>query len=351
MMPVRFFVTVLIGIVGALLFLKMKVPAGAMVGAIVFVGIFQITSDMGYFPRIIKVAVQAIAGGFIGQRITAADVRQMKQIIKPALQLFLGIVCLSVCTGLLIYHFAPVDIQTALLSSMPGGVTDIALISADLGANPAQSTALQLVRYLIAILILPQVNMRICARHDTASDPAGSGEVPSKAPKGNRRQMLTTLVIIAAASILGKLSGFPAGALVFPMLAVAAYNIRTGKAYLPKPMKLAAQCCAGINIGVTVTLQEILLFRVLALPAVLVAINCILVNYLLAFLIYKTNKEIDLATALFACVPAGLSDMALISLEQGGDAPKVAVLQLVRYLCVMAFMPSLIRLFTLWYPF
>ena len=351
MMPVRFLITVLIGIAGALLFLKLKVPAGAMVGAIVFVGIFQITSDLGYFPKIIKVAVQAIAGGFIGQRIAASDVREMRKIIRPALQLFGGIVCLSVCTGLLIHHFAPVDIQTSLLSAMPGGVTDIALISADLGANPAQSTALQLVRYLIAILILPQVNMRICARYDTAAEGPGNADLPKKAAKGNRRQMLITLAIIAVSSILCKLSGFPAGALVFPMLAVAAYNIKTGKAYLPKPMKLMAQCCAGINIGVTITLHEILQFRALALPVALVAINCILVNYLLAFLIYKTNKDMDLATSLFACVPAGLSDMALISLEQGGDAPKVAVLQLVRYLCVMAFMPSLIRLFTLWYPF
>ena len=48
---------------------------------------------------------------------------------------------------------------------------------------------------------------------------------------------------------------------------------------------------------------------------------------------------------------SGLSDMALISTELGGDAPKVAVLQLVRYLCVLAFMPSLIRMFSAVYPF
>ena len=55
-------------------------------------------------------------------------------------------------------------------------------------------------------------------------------------------------------------------------------------------------------------------------------------------------------TSLFASVPAGMSDMALVSLEQGGEAPKVAVLQLVRYLCAMAFMPAMIKLFAGWYP-
>lgn len=350
MLP-KFLITVLIGILGAYLFLKMRVPAGAMVGAIIFVGAFQIFSGSGYFPKIIKVAVQAIAGGFIGQRIAASDIKQLRLILKPSIQLFLGIVIMSVCTGLLIHHLAPVDIQTALLSAMPGGVTDIALISSDLGADPAQSTALQLVRYLIAILILPQVNMRLCAHLDKAKHTKEEALQQSSTKHGTRKQTIYTLLIIAAAGIAGKLSGFPAGALVFPMLSVAAYNVKTGQAYLPKPMKLVAQCCAGINIGVTITLQDILQFRTLLLPVVLVAINCILVNYLLALLIYKTNKEMDLATSLFACVPAGLSDMALISLEQGGDAPKVAVLQLVRYLCVMAFMPSLIRLFAAWYPF
>ena len=133
--------------------------------------------------------------------------------------------------------------------------------------------------------------------------------------------------------------------MVFPMFAVAAFNVRTGNAWLPKRLKLAAQCLAGVNIGVTITLAELLTFRELLIPAVAVAVNCVLVNYVLGFLIQRTCG-LDLPTSLFASVPAGMSDMALVSLEQGGDAPKVAVLQLVRYLCVMAFMPSLIKILT-----
>ena len=35
--------------------------------------------------------------------------------------------------------------------------------------------------------------------------------------------------------------------------------------------------------------------------------------------------------------------MALISLEQGGDASKVTVLQLVRFICVVTVMPIIIK--------
>lgn len=247
---------------------------------------------------------------------------------------------MSVGTGLFICRVSPVDTATAILSSMPGGMTDVALMAPDVGADPARSTALQLVRYLIAILILPQVNVQLCRKYA----PESIGCPPEKrASARTGKNFLVTLAIAAVSGILGKLSHFPAGAMVFPMFAVATFNVRTGNAWLPKRLKLTAQCLAGVNIGVTITLAELLTFRELLLPAAAVAVNCVMVNYLLGFLIHKTCG-LDLPTSLFASVPAGMSDMALVSLEQGGDAPKVAVLQLVRYLCVMAFMPSLTKI-------
>lgn len=350
-MLLRLLITAVLGAAGAWALYKLRVPAGAMVGAILLVGVFQIATGCGYFPKAVKPCVQAVAGGFVGQRIGRSDLKELRNIVRPSLQLFTGIVCLSFCTGLLIHHTSPVDTATALLSSMPGGITDVALISADVGADPAQSTALQLVRYLIAILILPQADARICARWAPSGGSPSAKEVPQGGQtRRGRRQTAVTLAITALAGALGKLSGFPAGAMVFSMLAVAAYNIRTAEACLPKPMKLAAQWLAGISIGVTITMGDILRFRELGIPAALVAANCVAVNYVLGLLLYKTGG-LDLATSLFASVPAGMSDMALISLEQGGEAPKVAVLQLVRYLCVMAFMPGLIKWFAGWYPF
>ena len=335
-------ITVVIGVAGSVLLYRLGLPAGAMVGAIVFVGAFQILTGQGWFPKVVKTGVQALVGGFIGQRIGREDVRELRTVLRPALLLFGGIVLMIVGTGLFICRVAPVDTATAILSSMPGGMTDVALMAPDVGADPAQSTALQLVRYLIAILILPQVNVQLCRRYA----PESIGCPPEKRVSARtRRNLCVTLTIAAVSGVLGKLSHFPAGAMVFPMFAVAAFNVRTGNAWLPKRLKLTAQCLAGINIGVTITLAELMTFRELLLPAAAVAVNCVMVNYLLGFLIHKTCG-LDLPTSLFASVPAGMSDMALVSLEQGGDAPKVAVLQLVRYLCVMAFMPSLIKILT-----
>ena len=231
-------VTVAVGVAGSVLLYRLGLPAGAMVGAIVFVGAFQILTGQGWFPKVVKTAVQALVGGFIGQRIGREDVRELRTVLKPALLLFFGIVIMSIGTGLLICRVAPVDTATAILSSMPGGMTDVALMAPDVGADPAQSTALQLVRYLIAILILPQVNVQLCRRYA----PESIGCPPEKRGSARtRRNLRMTLAIAAVSGVMGKLSHFPAGAMVFPMFAVAAFNVRTGNAWLPKRLKLAAQ--------------------------------------------------------------------------------------------------------------
>lgn len=73
--------TVGIAVLGAYLFYRMKVPAGALIGAILFTAIFNIMTGMGTFPTAMKTVVQAIAGGFIGQRITRGDLKEMKTIL------------------------------------------------------------------------------------------------------------------------------------------------------------------------------------------------------------------------------------------------------------------------------
>ena len=310
----------------------------------IFVGLFQVLTAEAYFYKDIKVVIQSLAGGFIGQRIRRNDLKVLKHLIKPSLQMFFGVVIMSLTTGFLIHFSAGMKLETALLSSIPGGVSDIALISEELGADPAQSTALQLVRYLIAILILPQVNSYICKRNAEKQDKLTSDKQHAVAEgAGKESNLFITIALSLFFGFLGKLSGIPAGAILGAIIAVSFFNIKTGKAYLPKWLKRCAQCVAGTLIGITINMKDIIGFQYLALPVTLVAINCIMINYVLGFLMYKTN-DLDLPTCLFASVPAGLSDMVLVSLEQGGDPPKVAVLQLVRYLCVMTVMPSLIKL-------
>lgn len=318
-----------------------------MVGAIVFVAVLNLVTGISYFPKTIKVIVQAMAGGFVGQRITHHDVKELKMTVKPAIQLLFGIIGLTFATGFLIWAISPLTINTALLSSMPGGMSDVALISADVGADATQTTLLQLVRYLVALLILPQIARCICGKPENKSQKAPDNiYIPGQKDGASRtaKNALKTIMVALIAGGIGKLSGIPAGTLSFALVATAIRNIKTaGNAYFPIRLRYIAQSCAGALVGCMVTMNAIRGMKVLILPAIIVVGNCALINYLLGFWVYKTNPNLELSTCLFASLPAGLSDMALISMELGGDAPKVAVLQLVRYCVTIAILPTIIR--------
>ena len=126
------------------------------------------------------------------------------------------------------------------------------------------------------------------------------------------------------------------------VFAVAGQNITRGTAYLPRYLKLGAQCLTGILVGINVTIEDVLNMGTLIKPVILVLICTTICNYFCAFLLHKVCR-LDLSTSLFGSIPAGVSDMALIATDLGGDAPRVGVLQLVRYIGLFSVMPFVIK--------
>ena len=101
----------------------------------------------------------------------------------------------------------------------------------------------------------------------------------------------------------------------------------------------------GTIVGLGVTAQDVYNMPALIEPLCIVLVCTFLCNYICGFLMHKICK-LDVSTSLFGSIPAGVSDMALIATDLGGDAPKVAVLQLVRYIGLFSVMPFVIKLLT-----
>lgn len=333
---------------GSWLFYRCKIPAGALIGAILFSAAFNLLTGHGSFPTIVKPMVQAIAGGFIGQRITRRDVAELKGILGAGILMFVCMAGYNLLVGALMAQVTSLDLATALASTMPAGLSDTAIISADMGADPALSTAMQIIRLLFCVAVLPQLAFRVCARRGGQGADPDPAQVPGYKPPEVQtpRNIAVTALEAVGAGLLGKLAGVPAGAMVFAVFAVAARNLRTqGRAYLPKWLRLGAQCVSGMCVGAVISVQDVANMRLLLLPIVIMLCSLVVCNYLCAFLIYRLCR-LDFSTCLFGAIPAGVSDMALIATEMGGDAPKVAVLHLVRYVGILSVMPMIIKLIT-----
>ena len=111
------------------------------------------------------------------------------------------------------------------------------------------------------------------------------------------------------------------------------------------PTTAPSRSCAAI--ACSISRADLLGLPAIALPCLVAAALPLAINWLLGTWIYRSSG-LDLATCLFGSVPAGISDMALVCLDMGGDAPKVAVLHMVRYIGLIAVMPGVIALLVSW---
>lgn len=323
--------------------LRLKVPGGMMVGAILAVTILSITTDLAVMPVQAKVTAQCLAGAFIACSVSREDLKNIPRLWKPLMVLLASLLAVNLLMGLLIWRISPLDPLTAMLSCVPGGMSDTPIIAADMGADAGKVAILQFVRMSAGIGVFPSLILLI------TKDPPGPAASPDEPAKpasadgqhGRNAAFLVTLAAAFLCGIAGRLSGIPAGTLVFSMFGVIALKLLAGKAYLPMWAKRLAQVLSGAYIGCGISRRDLLELRYLLLPAVLILagyfLNSLLTGQLLHRLFGYSPK-----TAMLIATPAGASDMALISADLGVTDKTVIELQIIRMVVVISVFPQII---------
>lgn len=333
---VRFLLTVVVAVISGLVAVRLKVPVGGLVGGMVGVAAFNILTDLAYAPEVLRVFTQSLSGAYIGMRIQKSDLPQFRNVLVPAAIMIVALMAFNVGLGVAISSFTEMSLVTALLSTTPGGVTEISLMSAEMGANQAQVTLMHLLRLTSVLGLFPVMLKKLAARfgNGTGTESTAETDAQDEGPKS----LVWTLIMCFAGGIVGYITGLPAGTLAFSMVAVAAYNVKTGGADIPMQYRKYVQMLAGLIIGKGVAMADILQIPEIFLPAILMIISYFAMNIVLSFIISRYTK-MDYTTALFSTSPAGPSDMALMAMDLGGDAPKVACMQMVRVLSTIIVFP------------
>jgi uncharacterized protein len=327
------------------------------------VAVFNILTGDAFLPQNVRVATQIVAGAFIGLGIKRRDLLGLKVIIKPAIVLALGMISLNLLIGFAMHKITGIDLITSLFACAPGGLVDMSLISQDMGADTSKVAILQLIRVMSVLMLMPAILKFMCSRFEAneKNNKVSKGETvnnmlgeASKTQPGTAQKYSTkeksinlTLTMICAFLFggIGYLTKIPAGTMIFSMVSVGILGIYTSRSYMPMNIKRFTQICAGAIIGERMTLADFIGLKAVMFPAIILLIGIIIVNLSLGLLISRISK-VDLKTSLFASAPGGVSDMALIAGDFGGDAPKVAVLQLVRLVSIICFFPAIIKYLT-----
>lgn len=149
--------TLLLAGAGGYVGIKLRIPAGALIGAMAFVAIYNIYTGHGNIPKNFKIVAQIVVGGMIGLNFTMESILGLKKLIVPALILVVGLTLFSICLGFLISRLTGIDLITSLFSCSPGGLTDMTLISEAYGAQIHIVALLHLIRLVTIITVLPVV--------------------------------------------------------------------------------------------------------------------------------------------------------------------------------------------------
>ena len=332
--------TLAVGTVGGLLFFRLKVPGGMIVGALVAVAILNIAFEKAYLPPIARTLTQILAGGYVACTVSRDDIRRFPRLFKPYILVILSYLVLNLLCGVIIWKITPrLSLFTAFMCCVPGGMTDIPIIAADMGADVTKVAALQFVRMAVGLSLFPALISLFIKRQ------ASGAAAPQKKERkrGTWQEMAVTLVIAAVFGLLGKKTGIPAGTILFSIISVLIYKLLGGKAYIPIELRRVAQILTGVYVGSCFTRLNVA--ELLDMwPAALVllagySVNCILMGFVTSRL-----TSLNRAEAMLVSTPAGASDMALVSADMGITNPEVSVIHVLRLITVVTIFPHIISL-------
>lgn len=378
---IQLLLTLLVGAVGAFIGFKIKMPAGCMVGSMFTVILLNVFTGYTCFPDELRTVMQMFSGAVIGLGVHKEDVKALRTIGGPVVILLVCMMILNVGFGAAIYSVSDLDIITSLFASAPGGMTDMAIIAGDLGANPSYVVILQLSRLILTLAILPPIFGKIVVRKrkkqglvtsqermeameldlaeatldgaldEVSIEERGEKAVPAPIKPSAKELMprwaITTLGAVGGGTLL-YLVGMPAGAILGGMAITVLLNVTWGRCAMPSKTRHVTQTLSGAYIGTTLTAEYVRTLPQLIFPVLIMLVGVFVWCFLVGFIIHKLTK-LEFETCMLACAPGGVQDMCLLADELGLETSKIAVMQTARIVGCIALFPSLLSVVSTWF--
>lgn len=342
--------TLAVGVAGWWVADRLGLSAPAMLGSMVAVGLTNALFGYAQMPTEVRVFAQSISGSFIAMSVRHKDIANARKLIVPVSILFAMLTANTLIMGTVLHLVCGIDIYTALFSCVAGGVTDISMIAMDFQADASEVALMQTSR-LVAVLLFFPAWIKFLCRDEEGAEREEEGPEPAREPSAfarrlgtGRRRTAFTICVALAFGIAGKLSGVPAGTMVFALFGVAALNLSLGCCHMPMGTKRMAQLLAGSLVGSTVSSETFSSLGTSLVPVALLFLSYWALNYVFTQ-ICRRWRLMDVKSAMFASAPGGASDMALIAADLDADLAKIAAVQVMRATYAVAVMPTVVLLF------
>jgi hypothetical protein len=343
-----------LGLTGWKLALRLRFPAPALIGPMVLIAAAGMTGlpVMG-LPLWLRIAIQSVVGGFIGRRIDRTSITSIRRLFPIVMITTSWYMAGTMGLGWLVARWVGIDLGTAILATVPGGVAEMTALAISSQVDVAFVATMQTLRVLAANTIVPMIARRgsgAPARQDPGMHPQpymGAASAGSPGNPGQGRQELHWSAGLLAALAGGFLLTYvrmPAGGIMGSMLAVAMLQFAGFRVQpVPKPILTLAYIGLGISVGSSFNAHTLERLQSSAGILLLTTAATLASSFLLAKFVRRT-MHLDERTALLACSPGGLSLMAVVAEETGAQTVIVSFLHLTRIVWIILAMPVILRL-------
>ena len=152
-----YLITALTAFAGGVTFVLLGIPAGAILGSICSITLLNLATDGATYPAPLKPLVQIFAGCYIGSKVTFQTLMEGSVLLLPALILLLELFVMAFLTAFVLNKVCHLTWGTALFSATPGGITEMALISDELGLETPKIVLMHTFRILAVLGVLPLI--------------------------------------------------------------------------------------------------------------------------------------------------------------------------------------------------
>jgi uncharacterized protein len=160
------------------------------------------------------------------------------------------------------------------------------------------------------------------------------------------RRTLRLFVMMGAAAAVGLTAealNVPAGALLGALAGAFVVNVAWPGPRLARTFRTAGKALSGAVIGLSFSPAMLALAAGLA-PIVVLGVGALIATGLGMSLVLHRRFGWDLPTALYACTPGGLSELAATSEDVGANAQIVVAVHTVRVVAIVVIGPPALAL-------
>ena len=149
---------VVCALIGATIGFVLRIPTGAMLGAMIACGAYAIAVNGTYsFDSRLRFAAQICIGIVMGQRITPETVAMMGSLIVPALLMSTIMLVWCLCLACLTHKTTGCSLVTCLLCASPAGVSQVAFLADEIGADAPTTAVFQSARLISIVALYPWI--------------------------------------------------------------------------------------------------------------------------------------------------------------------------------------------------